>query len=226
MTAILVALMFLITITVGLIITKVREKKRDEAIAVPKSHSYAVFSKDSILTPKGIYFSQNHNWVQIETNGNAKIGIDDLLNKALGFFKIVNVCRTGQLVKKGEVIAQIDLNGKSLNIYSPLDGKIISVNKDLIEDAARFKESPYDDDWIVNVEPLNLKENLLSLHIGDEVISWMKNELSRFKDFLSSLSPKAELVGVTLYDGGNISEGVLDFFDQETIKKFEKEFLK
>jgi preprotein translocase subunit SecG len=55
MTAILVALMFIIIITIGLIVTKVREKKRVEAFATRKLQSYAVFSKDSIFTPKGIY---------------------------------------------------------------------------------------------------------------------------------------------------------------------------
>ncbi len=226
MTAILVTIMFIITITIGLIVTKARKKKRSYTFTIQTPQSYAVFSKDSVYTPKGFYFAPNHNWVQIEKNGNAKVGIDDFLNKVLGSFRIKNTAQVGQLVQKGEELAQIEMSGKSLKINSPIDGKIISVNKSLIENPTQLRQAPYENGWIVNLEPFNLKENLLSLNIGAEVVSWMKNEISRFKDFLSSLSRKAEPVGVTLYDGGNICEGVLDNFDQETIKKFEDEFLK
>lgn len=226
MTAILVALMFIITITIGLIVTKVREKKQIETTASRQPRSYPVFSKENVLTPKGIYFAKNHSWLQIEKNGNAKIGIDDFLSKVFGIFSVKKIARSGQLIKRGEEIAEIEMSGKTLKIKSPIDGKIISVNKSVTENSTPIRQTPYEDGWIVNVEPLNLKENLLSLHIGEEVISWMKNEISRFKDFLSTLSPKMEPVGVTLYDGGNISEGILGLFDQETIQKFEKEFLK
>ena len=225
MTAIFVALMFIIVITVGLIVTKIREKKQIETAEPRPPQSYAVFSKDSILTPKGMYFAENHSWMQIEKDGNAKIGIDDFLNKVLGIFRVKKVTHTGQLIKRGEEIAEIEMSGKSLKIKSPIDGKVISVNKSVTENSTLIRQAPYEDGWIVNIEPLNLKENLLSLHIGEEVVSWMKNEISRFKDFLSTLSPTSSMVGATLYDGGNICEGVVGLFGPENLAKFDKNFL-
>ena len=77
----------------------------------------------------------------------------------------------------------------------------------------------------MNLAPVNLKENLRSLFIGKDVIDWKNNEVVRFKDFLATLSPTLKPIGVTLYDGGNINEGVVAELDSENFKKFEKDFL-
>lgn len=225
MTVLMVILTFIVVISIGVIISKIRDKKLLEAGKTLDPQSYAVFSKNSVFTPKGIYFAQNHSWMQLEKDGSAKVGIDDFLQKIFGVFRINKVASVGQLINKGDEIAEIEINGKTLKIKSPIDGKVISQNHEVIVDSNIIHENPYENGWIVNLAPVNLKENLRSLFIGKDVIDWKNNEVVRFKDFLATLSPTLKPIGVTLYDGGNINEGVVAELDSENFKKFEKDFL-
>jgi len=53
----------------------------------------------------------------------------------------------------------------------------------------------------------------------------MKSEFRRLKDFLSFNSFKAEPIGATMYDGGNVVEGVVSDFDDDLVVEFEENFL-
>ncbi len=227
MVALFVLLTFILIITINLIVTKVREKK----ISVfeetfPEPATKTVFSKESIYVPQGLYYSHGHTWLNFIEDGRVKLGIDDFLNKILKPRKIVLLKSEGDKVNRGEPIFEVITNHSKVRIYSPIDGVITSLNKNIINNPGLIKENPYRDSWFIEIEPGDVKYTLPTFKIGKEVVSWMKEEVNRFKDMLTHLNPKPSLVGATLYDGGNIVEGVVKFLDEASISRFEEEFLK
>jgi hypothetical protein len=60
---------------------------------------------------------------------------------------------------------------------------------------------------------------------GSSAQQWLKKEMRRLKDFLAESSFAPEAVGVTMYDGGNIIEGVLSSLNTDVIPDFEEQFL-
>ena len=60
---------------------------------------------------------------------------------------------------------------------------------------------------------------------GNEALNWMKNEFSKLKDFIDDHSPKVELAGETMYDGGSLSNETVVFIVDNNLNDFEKEFL-
>ncbi|MCX8057373.1 MAG: hypothetical protein N3F03_07190 [Ignavibacteria bacterium] len=226
MVALFVLLTFVLIISINLIVTKVREKKISVFEETTEPSSYAVFTKESIYVPQGLYYSKGHTWLNFTEDGKLKLGIDDFLNKVLKPRKVNVLHSEGARVKKGEPIFEIFTNHNKVKIYSPIDGVILSLNKNVLENPSLIRENPYRENWFVEIEPADVKGYIPSFKIGKEVVSWMKDEVNRFKDLLAQFSPKPSLVGATLYDGGNIVEGVAKLLDDESLSKFEEEFLK
>ncbi|MCR4417892.1 MAG: hypothetical protein NUV92_09135 [Ignavibacteria bacterium] len=227
MVALFVLLTFVLIISINLIVTKVREKR----ISVfeetqPEPVTGTVFTKESIYVPQGLYYSRGHTWLNFSEDGKIKLGIDDFINKVLKPGKISPLKSDGDKISKGEPIFEVFANGRKVKIYSPVDGIITSLNKSILENTQLLRENPYRENWLIEIEPADVKEILPSFKIGREVVNWMKEEVNRFKDLLAHLSPKPSLVGATLYDGGNIVEGVLRMLDDSSLSKFEEEFLK
>lgn len=227
MVALFVLLTFVLIISINLIVTKVREKRIsvfEEAPVEPASR--AVFTKESIYVPQGLYYSKGHTWLNFEEDGKLKLGIDDFINKVLKPRKMIFLRNEGEKVKKGEPILEVLTNSSRVKIYSPISGIIHSTNQKIIENPDLVRENPYRENWFFEIEPEDFKSNIESLKIGKEVVNWMKAEVTRFKDLLAHLSPKPSLVGATLYDGGNIVEGVAKLLDDSSLSRFEEEFLK
>ncbi len=226
MVALFVLLTFVLIITINLIVTKVREKRISVFEESYEPATRAIFTKESIYVPKGLYYSKGHTWLNLTEDGKLKLGIDDFINKVLKPKKVNVLVSEGTKVRRGEPIIEVFTNSSKVKIYSPVDGIVSSLNKNIIEHPNYVKENPYHQNWFIEIDSVDLKDQIPSLKIGEEVVKWMKEEVSRFKDLLAHLSPKPSLVGATLYDGGNIVEGVARLLDEESLSKFENEFLK
>lgn len=227
MTALLVLLFFVLIISINLLVTKFKEKRItifEESAS--NQQTKLVFNKQSIYVPQGYYYSRGHTWLELKENGKLNIGLDDFINKSLKPLKAVLIRDIGHKVKKGEPIIQLVTNNSRVNIYAPIDGIITGYNTTLFSNFSTIKSNPYKSNWLLEIQPDDIRKELQSLKVGKEVLSWMKEELNRFKDLLSQVSIKPSLVGATLYDGGNIVEGVVRFLDETSLKKFEEEFLK
>lgn len=227
MVALFVLITFVLIISINLIVTKVREKKISVFEETPvELLSRAVFTKESIYVPQGLYYSKGHTWLNFEEDGKLKLGIDDFINKVLKPRKIVFLRNEGDKVKKCDPILEVFTNSSRVKIYSPISGIVHSTNHKIIENPDLVRENPYRENWFFAIEPEDFKSNIESFKIGKEVVKWMKDEITRFKDLLAHLSPKPSFVGATLYDGGNIVEGVAKLLDDSSLSRFEEEFLK
>ncbi len=227
MVALFVLITFVLIISINLIVTKIRDKKIAvfEESAEHAASSYAVFTKDSIYVPKDVYFNPNHTWASITGEGNLSIGVDDFINKIVQPGSIHLFAKNGDRIQKGDNLFELHKGNKKIVVKSPVTGIVNAVNHRAVNNTSSLKEDPYEENWLLQVDPQRLGDSLAAMHIGKPVVQWMKNEIERFKDFLSTLHLAASPVGATMYDGGNIVEGVFTSFDDEVAKKFESEFL-
>lgn len=184
--------------------------------------SPSVFNKKSLIAPEGYYFSKGHVWAQLMDGNKIKAGIDDFVLHALGKIFISEFAPAGTRVKKGDVLIKGKFDSKSVNFLSPVDGTIESVNKDIV---GKIVNDPYNNDWGVVIKTNDVNNALVPLLMGNGAIDWMKNEFKKLKDFLVMNSNKPELVGVTMYDGGNVVEGAIANLDENGMKDFEAMFL-
>lgn len=186
-----------------------------------------VLSAKTLNIPQGIFHSKNHTWAYLGKSGIAKIGLDDLLLHITGEVKINNLKNPGETIRKGDLLAEIVQNGKSLSIFSPVSGKILSLNPLISESPDLMNEDPYGKGWIYSLKPSNWMAEISCCYLADDATSWFSKELEHYKDFLANsaqkYSPEPSLM--VLQDGGELSENSLSGLPNEFWRDFQKEFL-
>lgn len=177
--------------------------------------------------PQGIFYSKNHTWTYLEKSGTAKVGLDDLLLHITGEVNIRQFKNPGESVSKGEVLAEMEQNGKSLNVFSPISGTILDSNAELITNQELLNEDPYGKGWLYSIKPTNWVAETPSCYLADEATTWLEDELVRYKDFLAlnmkKYSPEPSMV--VLQDGGELSDNSLSGMPGEMWQDFQKEFM-
>jgi glycine cleavage system H protein len=80
-----------------------------------------------------IFYTQDHEWVRIEADGLATVGITDHAQHALGDIVFVELPEPGRAVAKGEACAVVESVKAASDVYAPLTGTVAENNPDIIE---------------------------------------------------------------------------------------------
>jgi glycine cleavage system H protein len=199
-----------------------------EAIKRRIGKTLGVLSGEILRIPQGIFYSNNHTWTHLEKSGIAKVGLDDLLLHITGDVKIRNLKKPGNFINKGESLADIDHNGKLLQLTSPISGRVTNSNTLLSEHPGVINEDPYEKGWIYEIRPSEWIAETESYHLANDAIGWTLKELERLKDFLAvsmkKYSPETSMV--ILQDGGELCDNPLSELPDEAWQDFQKSFLK
>jgi glycine cleavage system H protein len=104
-----------------------------------------------------MYFTKEHEWVKVEGN-TGKVGISDHAAHELGDITFVELPKPGKSVKQFEVLAAIESVKAASDIYSPVSGKVLSVNTDLDTTPEIVNESAEEKAWMVKLEIADTSE--------------------------------------------------------------------
>ena len=157
------------------------EKQMRHKIRLIKPGTPESKSKYELNVPAGVFISPQHAWAKIELNGMVRIGPDDLIRKIFEQIDHVNLPETGQTIEKGKTLFSIQYGDYQLEIPSPLSGKITSVNSEHAEHPDWLAIKPFELSWMCGIEPSNLAEELPSLRIGRDSVSWYQSEIDRYQ---------------------------------------------
>jgi glycine cleavage system H protein len=186
-----------------------------------------VLTANVLKIPQGLFYSKNHTWTHMEVSGIAKVGLDDLILHITGEVNVTNRKKPGDQVKKGDVLAEIDRNGKQLQILSPISGEVLNTNTMLNQDFLTLSQDPYGQGWLYKIKPTNWIAETSSYYLAEDATNWAAQELDRFKDFLAVSMKKysAEPALVMLQDGGELCDNPISEMPNELWKDFQKDFL-
>jgi glycine cleavage system H protein len=200
-------------------------KKPKSAREYKRAFNPLIFNQLQIQN--GIFFSRNHTWAHLERSGMAKIGLDQLMYGFAGNLDIHPLRYSNEMIRKGDVLAEIGLNGKRLRVFSPVSGRIIKANPRLDGEVQEFPGLNDGQDWLFEIRPTNWKSETSNYLLAEEAAAWFKSELERLKDFLALHTSRysQELNMVVLQDGGELKHDLMDELPSETWKEFQREFL-
>jgi glycine cleavage system H protein len=106
---------------------------------------------------KDLKYTDTHEWLKI-TGKTAKVGITDHAQSELTDIVFIELPEIGKTVKKGEELCVVESVKSVSEIFAPVSGKIINVNKNLEDSPETVNTSPYDDGWLVEIEVKNNSE--------------------------------------------------------------------
>lgn len=186
-----------------------------------------ILTSSKLRIPQGLFFSRNHTWSHLMRSGIARVGLDDLLLTITGEVSVIPKAQPGDTIRKGDLLAVIDQNGKQLNILSPISGVIQSDNQAVLSQPEVLSEDPFRTGWLFEIKPSDWIAETSGFFLAGEATTWMSKELTRFKDFIVNAAGKdsANLPGIVLQDGGEIREHTLAEMPAGLWKDFEDSFL-
>jgi glycine cleavage system H lipoate-binding protein len=177
--------------------------------------------------PGGLFFHPGHTWANVLFSGHVKVGVDDFLQRLVGRIDDIGLPPMGAEVREGAPLATIRQAGRTATLPAPVAGAVCAVNADLTRNRDLVKRDPYTRGWLVALQPTNLAANLSQLMVGAEALTWLKAEVARFQEFVSSILTEHQdaLVGVTAADGGLHADGLLEHLNDEAWRRFTREFV-
>ena len=105
------------------------------------------------LVPDNLNYTEEHEWLKVQKDGQARVGITDYAQDSLSDVVFVELPEVGDQFTKGDVMAVAESVKAASDIYAPISGKIISINEKLEESPELVNESPYEFGWMVLIEP-------------------------------------------------------------------------
>lgn len=94
-------------------------------------------------TPADLKYSKSHEWVRIEADGTATIGITFHAQEQLGDIVFVQYPDVGRVLKQGEECGVIESVKAAADLYSPLSGEVTAVNETLDTAPQSINDEPY-----------------------------------------------------------------------------------
>ncbi len=108
--------------------------------------------------PSKLKYSSSHEWVKIEDDGFAIIGITDHGQDALGTLVHIELPQVGDELVTGMEAAIVESMKAATDICSPLSGEVVDVNLALSNDPKLVNISPYDEGWVLKLKLSNCGE--------------------------------------------------------------------
>ncbi len=102
--------------------------------------------------PDGILFAKDHEWAKPEGD-KVRVGISDYAQDQLGDIVFVELPQIGSRHAKGEQFGTIESVKAVSELYMPLGGEVLSVNKVLENSPELVNQQPYASGWIIEIKP-------------------------------------------------------------------------
>lgn len=114
--------------------------------------------------PEALSYTKEHEWVQELSPTKFRIGITDYAQAALGDIVYIQLPKEGSVVTANTTCGEVESTKSVSEIYAPISGKIITVNKTLDSNPEVINSDPYGAGWIAEIEisTASLTESLLS----------------------------------------------------------------
>ena len=110
-----------------------------------------------------LYYTKDHEWVKKLDDGTVLIGVADYAQAQLHEIVYVELPELDAEVGQMEVIGAVESVKAVSDLYSPVSGKVIDVNEELLDSPEKINDDPYGEGWIAKIEPAELESDLSKL---------------------------------------------------------------
>lgn len=108
--------------------------------------------------PDGLRYTKEHEWVSIDSDGIATIGITDFAQSSLGDITFVQLPEEGEQVRKDDSFGVVESVKAVSDLYSPVTGRVVEVNQPLLNAPELLNDDPYSEGWMIKVEVTDSEE--------------------------------------------------------------------
>lgn len=100
--------------------------------------------------PSELKYTKDHEWIRIEGN-EAIVGITDFAQRELGDIVYIDINTIGNEVSKDDVFGTVEAVKTVSDLFMPVSGTILEINKKLDANPELVNQDPYGDGWMVKI---------------------------------------------------------------------------
>src|SRR5208282_1002853 len=115
--------------------------------------------------PRNLSYHLGHTWALKESPALVRVGMDDFAAKLIGKIDAIKLPQLVSWIRQGQKLSTITRDGRSVDLLSPVEGTITSVNTAAVTDPETARKDAYNGGWLVTVNSPDQKtcfHNLLS----------------------------------------------------------------
>ncbi|MCC6923046.1 MAG: glycine cleavage system protein GcvH [Nitrosomonas sp.] len=107
--------------------------------------------------PSDLKYTRSHEWVKIEADGTATVGITDHAQELLGDMVFVELPKVGDSFSQKQECAVAESVKAAADVYSPISGEVIEVNSALADSPEKINQDAFGS-WLFKLKPGNPAE--------------------------------------------------------------------
>ncbi|MDD2612301.1 MAG: glycine cleavage system protein GcvH [Bacteroidales bacterium] len=107
--------------------------------------------------PENLKFTKDHEWIKVE-GSEALVGITDYAQSELGEIVYVELPAVGESREKETVFGTVEAVKAVSDLFMPVSGEVLSVNKELEDKPELINEDPYEGGWMIRIALLDASE--------------------------------------------------------------------
>lgn len=100
-----------------------------------------------------IRFTEDHEWLLQDEDGNVTVGITDYAQEQLGDIVFVELPEVGSELIAGDEAAVVESVKAAGDIRAPLNGTVCEVNEDLSDMPEKVNSDPMGEGWFFRITP-------------------------------------------------------------------------
>jgi glycine cleavage system H protein len=158
---------------------------------------------EGFMVAEGVRYHPGHTWLARERQHLARVGADEFAAKLAGKIQRIELPKPGQWIRQGQTAWTLYRNGESTSMVSPIEGEVVEVNPDVVNDPALVRNDPYGRGWLMTVHVPDEEGTWRNLLPVNMVRSWMKDSVTRL------YARQPAFAGAVAADGGRPVDDLL-----------------
>jgi glycine cleavage system H protein len=103
--------------------------------------------------PNNLRYTKDHEWARKNSDGTVTVGITAHAVEQLGDITAVSLPEVGATLESGERFGDIDSVKAVSDLYAPMTGEVVEINRALDSEPEVINEDPYERGWMIRVRP-------------------------------------------------------------------------
>ncbi|MEX2353256.1 MAG: glycine cleavage system protein GcvH [Gammaproteobacteria bacterium] len=105
-----------------------------------------------------IKFTEDHEWLKIENDGNVTVGITDYAQEQLGDIVYIELPEAGTGFEADTEMAVVESVKAAGDVKVPIAGEVVEVNIRLTDEPELVNTDPMGDGWFLKIAPEDIEE--------------------------------------------------------------------
>ena len=110
------------------------------------------------MYPTDRRYTKEHEWIVLEDDGRALVGITEYAQEQLGDVVFIDLPKPGSKLTQNEKLGEVESVKAVSDLFSPVGGEVAEVNQELLDHPEMINEDPNSKGWMVRLASVDTAE--------------------------------------------------------------------